>query len=450
MITTAHPVAPEDLMALLDGELPVDEARVVSAHLDQCAECAELTAQFRTVSRSLSGWTVPEAPSSLEESVMAQAAQGSSATKPGRTVRLSFRNWRLWAIGCGGAVAAVLVLVLVGVSLSYYEDHPGRVAYQVQSQTPSHSEVAEFASSGASQRRVATEQKSEALQGDAPLMNSVAATDPGAVAKSRAMRSQPMQGMSAGIATRRPNDVGGGGTSSATAAAASPMIARTATLTVMVKDISAARTSFDAILARHHAYSAELVVALLEDAPPHGIQASLRIPAPELGAALIEFKSLGRVQKESQSGEEVTQQHTDLAARLQNSRETEQRLRDILAQRTGKIEDVLQVEEEIARVRGEIEGMEADQRALEHRVDFATVDLQLVEEYKEQFSTPSTSVSTRIGNAFVDGMRNAASMMLGLVLFIEEAGPVVLIWLVILGVPTLLVWKRYRRMKAKV
>jgi hypothetical protein len=41
-------------------------------------------------------------------------------------------------------------------------------------------------------------------------------------------------------------------------------------------------------------------------------------------------------------------------------------------------------------------------------------------------------------------------MMLGLVLFIEEAGPVVLIWLVILGVPTLLVWKRYRRMKAKV
>jgi hypothetical protein len=219
------------------------------------------------------------------------------------------------------------------------------------------------------------------------------------------------------------------------------MIARTATLTVMVKDISAARTSFDAILARHHAYSAELVVALLEDAPPHGIQASLRIPAPELGAALIEFKSLGRVQKESQSGE---------AARLQNSRETEQRLRDILAQRTGKIEDVLQVEEEIARVRGEIEGMEADQRALEHRVDFATVDLQLVEEYKEQFSTPSTSVSTRIGNAFVDGMRNAASMMLGLVLFIEEAGPVVLIWLVILGVPTLLVWKRYRRMKAKV
>jgi hypothetical protein len=228
------------------------------------------------------------------------------------------------------------------------------------------------------------------------------------------------------------------------------MIARTATLTVMVKDISAARTSFDAILARHHAYSAELVVALLEDAPPHGIQASLRIPAPELGAALIEFKSLGRVQKESQSGEEVTQQHTDLAARLQNSRETEQRLRDILAQRTGKIEDVLQVEEEIARVRGEIEGMEADQRALEHRVDFATVDLQLVEEYKEQFSTPSTSVSTRIGNAFVDGMRNAASMMLGLVLFIEEAGPVVLIWLVILGVPTLLVWKRYRRMKAKV
>src|SRR5208282_5513880 len=106
------------------------------------------------------------------------------------------------------------------------------------------------------------------------------------------------------------------------------------------------------------------------------------IPAQELAAALGELKSLGRVQNETQSGEEVTQQHTDLAARLKNSRETEERLRAILEQRTGKIEDVLQVEEEIARVRGEIESMEAQQKALEHRVDFVTVDLQLVQEYR--------------------------------------------------------------------
>ena len=34
MTTMEHSVAPEDVMALLDGELSVAEARAVSAHLE--------------------------------------------------------------------------------------------------------------------------------------------------------------------------------------------------------------------------------------------------------------------------------------------------------------------------------------------------------------------------------------------------------------------------------
>ena len=173
------------------------------------------------------------------------------------------------------------------------------------------------------------------------------------------------------------------------------------------------------------------------------------VPAPELAAALVELKALGRVHNESQSGEEVTQQHADLVARLQNSRETEERLRAILAQRTGRIEDILQVEQEIARVRGEIEEMESEQQALEHLVDFATVDLQLTEEYKASLSSPSASVSNRIQNAFVAGLRNAGETILGFVLFLEEDGPVLLIWLAILGLPVFLLVRRYRRVRTK-
>jgi chromosome segregation ATPase len=226
------------------------------------------------------------------------------------------------------------------------------------------------------------------------------------------------------------------------------MIARAVSLSIAVKDFAAARASLDSILLRHHGYAAQLSAATAENAP-RTLQASLRIPAPELATALAELKALGRVESETQSGDEVTQQHTDLAARIQNSRETEQRLRAILEQRTGKIEDVLQVEEEIARVRGEIESMEAEQQALEHRVDFASVDLQLAEEYKAALNPPSASVSNRIHNAFVAGVRSAAEMLLGFVLFVEESGPVLLIWLAILGVPVFLLWRRYRRVKAK-
>jgi len=225
------------------------------------------------------------------------------------------------------------------------------------------------------------------------------------------------------------------------------MIARTASLSIMVKDFAASRLSLDSILVRHHGHTAQLNASTSENAQ-RSITASLRVPANELTATLAELKSLGHVETESQSGEEVTQQHADLVARLKNSRETEQRLQAILLQRTGKIADVLAVEQEIARVRGEIEQMEAEQNSIEHRVNFATIELQISEEYKAQLNNSSPSASTRIHNSLVAGYKGAAETLLGFVLFFAESGPTLLIWLVIILIPALLLVRRFRRAAA--
>lgn len=230
-------------------------------------------------------------------------------------------------------------------------------------------------------------------------------------------------------------------------AASAPMIARTAALKIQVKDYSSARASLDSILAKHKGYYATLAIGTPENGQ-RNFQASVRIPASDLMVGLNDLKLLGRVLTESQACEEVTQQHADLLARLQNSRQTEERLRAILQQRTGKIEDVLQVEEEIARVRGEIESMDSEQKALEHRVTFARVDLQLVEEYNEQFGSSPISTTARLRNSFVEGMQNAFAILLGLVLFTEEFGPTILIC-VIAAVPAFLIWGRYRKARAR-
>jgi hypothetical protein len=47
-------------------------------------------------------------------------------------------------------------------------------------------------------------------------------------------------------------------------------------------------------------------------------------------------------------------------------------------------------------------------------------------------------------------MRNAAETLLGLMLFIEEAGPEILVWLVLLGTPGYLLWRRYRGVRSRV
>jgi hypothetical protein len=223
-----------------------------------------------------------------------------------------------------------------------------------------------------------------------------------------------------------------------------PMIARTVSLTIVTKDFPASRAQLDAILAHYHGYAAQLAANNAENAA-RSITASLRIPASELAVAIGALKNLGHVEAESQSGEEVTQQHADLVVRLKNAHETETRLQAILQQRTGKIGDVLAVEQEIARVRGEIEQMEAEQKTLEHRVDFATVELNLTEEYKAQLDGSSPSVSTRMHNALVNGFEHAAESLLGLLLLVMEAGPVLLLWGAILFLPAFFLIRRYRR-----
>jgi Domain of unknown function (DUF4349) len=222
------------------------------------------------------------------------------------------------------------------------------------------------------------------------------------------------------------------------------MIARTVSLSIVVKDFDAGRASLDAILSRHNGYAAGLNVSTPQGAV-RTLQASLRIPAPQLASALGELKALGRVEVETQNGEEVTQQHADLVARLKNSRETEQRLQDVLRTRTGKVKDVLELEQEIARVRGEIEQMEAEQQALEHRVNFAAIDLKLAEEYKAELTTPAPSVAIQLRNAMVDGFRTAFQSFLALVLFLAESAPTFLLWLMILAFPAWRLWHRYQR-----
>ncbi len=120
----------------------------------------------------------------------------------------------------------------------------------------------------------------------------------------------------------------------------------------------------------------------------------------------------------------------------------------VLRTRTGKVKDVLEVEEEIAPVRGEIEQMEAEQQTLEHRVTFATIDLKLAEEYKAQLSSPAPSVATQLRNATVNGFRSASESLLGIILFFAESGPTLVLWLAILFFPGWMLWRRYRRIHA--
>ena len=441
---TAHPVAPEEIMALLDGELSAAEAQAVSGHLGECAECANLAEQFRATTKMLAGWSVPAMPFKLEDAICESAARAlanSKMRKPPVYIRTSIGDWRLWAIAAGGGVATMVMFVLVLWTNIHFANQSGRAVQYEMAQSDALSTAQTMAPGPLPVPSPEAQPSFKKQPFGLGVVSGLATPD----------SSRLYQGL--GDHVQSSLSVGGPLSkdkgSNALPAATAPMIARTVSLMITAKNFAASRASIEGILARHHGYSAQLAANTPENAP-RSLNASLRIPAPELALAVGDLKTLGRVENESQSGEEVTQQHADLVERLKTARETEERFRAILGQRTGNVSEVLQVEEGIARVRGEIENMEAEQKQLEHRVDFATVDLQLSEEYQAPLNSPSTSLATRFHNAFVAGYRHAAGAVLGIILFFVEYGPAMLIWLTILALPVFILWRRYRRVRTRV
>jgi hypothetical protein len=222
-----------------------------------------------------------------------------------------------------------------------------------------------------------------------------------------------------------------------------PMVARTASLTIVVKDFAASRASVEQIVRQFGGYIGELTT----ESPKGSAQtltATLRIPAPQLDVALMQLKALGRVEQETQGGEEVSEQHADLVARLKNARATEQRLLDVLRQRTGKVGDILQVEQEIANTRQQIEQMEAEQKGLEKRVEYGTVQLKATEDYKEELNLTPPSTLTSLHNAATNGYRTLIESLLGVVLWFASYAPVLAFWTLVLFWPARLLWRRIR------
>jgi hypothetical protein len=232
-----------------------------------------------------------------------------------------------------------------------------------------------------------------------------------------------------------------------TAVQSSFLIARTASIRLSVRNFIAARDAVDRIVKAHSGTIATMTVTNQMSASQM-LSANVAIPAVQCDLALEEFEKLGRIEEENQSSEEVTKQSENLAIRLRNSQSAEARLNEVLRLKTDKVSDILEVEKEMARVREEIEQMEAEQKNLNKRVAFASIDLTLTEEYQSQIKGGRSLVLLQMRNAIVDGLGGAADSFVAFLVFIFSVGPSLLIWGALLFWPVRWAWRRWRRLHA--
>lgn len=108
----------------------------------------------------------------------------------------------------------------------------------------------------------------------------------------------------------------------------------------------------------------------------------IRIPAEGLDTALDEIGALGtRIVSQSQEGQDVTEEYVDLEARIANLSLLEDELRALLADVRQNPEadpqKLLQVFNEISRVRGEIEQLQGRRQMLDDLTQLATVEVKV-------------------------------------------------------------------------
>jgi hypothetical protein len=161
-------------------------------------------------------------------------------------------------------------------------------------------------------------------------------------------------------------------------------------------------------------------------------QVTLRVPAGQIQDALKQIKARAiKVDNESISGQDVTQEYTDNESRLRNLRATETELLALLTtarEKTGKAEDVLAIFRELTSIREQIEMLQGRQQYLDTMTAMATISVDISPE-------PIEKPVVEPGWKPLKTLRDAFRALTETGKFIVDA----LIWLITYVVPVLAV-----------
>ena len=195
-------------------------------------------------------------------------------------------------------------------------------------------------------------------------------------------------------------------------------LVKTANIRIRVENLEAADAFVTDLMGKYDAYAASTNVE------ENSYYYVLRVPSRVYDIFLAEMNGMGRLIRRSENTEDVTLRYYDLEGRLETKKELLRTFQSYLG-RASNIEEILKVESRISELQYDIEGTGKQLRDLANRVDYATVELNLL--------GPAAAVSNR-SVTFGEQIKQLFGGFGG---FLSGVA-VVLIGIVIYGIPVLL------------
>ena len=223
-------------------------------------------------------------------------------------------------------------------------------------------------------------------------------------------------------------------------------IVRSGSLTLGTRDFDAVRERLRSVVQEHQGHFDELEISSSQDSG-RTLTATIRLPAEDFDSTLTQLRALGVAQQESQAEAQVSTAESDqVTAKLASARFTEDRLDRLTRERSGKLGEYLEVEQEIAKIRGEIEDLEAQQRRRAERVQYAVIQVNLKEEYAERFNLKRAVILAQLHSAVVGGLQGVVEQGASVLSVLLRVGPTLLLWFSLLFWPVRLGWRKARRL----
>ena len=187
----------------------------------------------------------------------------------------------------------------------------------------------------------------------------------------------------------------------APADAAPNLVIRTATASVEVDSLERAVKELKELAARLGGYVANSGIEAGPRRQRQGV-IEVKVPTTRFEEVLSGLTPIGKLESVNVSAQDVGEEFVDVTARMDNAKRLEQRLIELLGTRTGKLKDVLAVEESLARVREEIERHEGRIRYLKAHTAMSTLSVTV----HEPFPVVGTAGKSVMGEAFTQAWRN--------------------------------------------
>ena len=141
-------------------------------------------------------------------------------------------------------------------------------------------------------------------------------------------------------------------------------------------DVDEVRAAATAIRQLAKAHAGQVTSDSIESAATARASFTIRVPGPQTDAFLDDLGKVGTVRSRQVTATDVTRQYHDAQVVLENLTTTMKRYEEILA-RANTVEEVLRIEQELARLRTEIDRVKGELRFMADRVSRSTLYLSV-------------------------------------------------------------------------